>query len=130
MKEQLKTYNRGYLANPLNTENQPFGKWTQNFSDIPNFRFPDVFFNYLQGKYPGITPKANKVIKLKIYKSLLGYHSHVSLLYYLQNLWAELIGYDEAMPFENEAIFNAQILSSCLGCIRWDILAKHGAQHL
>ena len=43
MKDQLKTNNRGYLANPLNTENQSFSKWTQIFSDIPNFRFPDVF---------------------------------------------------------------------------------------
>ena len=35
----------------------------------------------------------------------------MSLLYYLQHLWAELTGYHEAVSLENEAIFNAHILS-------------------
>lgn len=43
MKEQLKTNNEGYLANSLNKENQAFGKWTHNFSEVPHFRFPDLF---------------------------------------------------------------------------------------
>ena len=67
MKEQLKTNNEGYLANPLNKENQAFGKWTHNFSEVPDFRFPDLF-NYLVGKDPGYNAES-----LKSYKSLLGY---------------------------------------------------------
>ena len=66
MKEQLKTNNEGYLANPLNKENQAFGKWTHNFSEVPDFRFPDLF-NYLVGKDPGYNAES-----LKSYKSLLG----------------------------------------------------------
>lgn len=67
MKEQLKTTDEGYLTNPLNKEYQAFGKWTQNFSNISDFRFPDLF-NYLVGKDPGYNAES-----LKSYKSLLGY---------------------------------------------------------
>ena len=67
MKEQLKTTDEGYLTNPLNKENQAFGKWTQNFSNVSDFRFPDLF-NYLVGKDPGYNAES-----LKSYKSLLGY---------------------------------------------------------
>ena len=52
MKEQEKTNNEGYLANPLDKENQAFGKWSHNFPDVPHLRFPDLF-NYLVGKDPG-----------------------------------------------------------------------------
>ena len=52
MKEQVKTNNEGYLANPLEKENQAFGKWSHNFSDVPDFRFPDLF-NYIVDKDPG-----------------------------------------------------------------------------
>ena len=65
MKEQLKTNNRGYLANPLNTENQSFGKWTQNFSDIPNFRFSDVFFQLSREKVSGYNAKSQQSNKAK-----------------------------------------------------------------
>lgn len=58
MKEQLKTTTK---------ENQAFGKWTQNFSTVPDFRFPDLF-NYLVGKDPRYNAES-----LKSYKSLLGY---------------------------------------------------------
>ena len=67
MKEQLKTTDEGHLANPLNKENQAFCKWSQNFSNVPDFRFPDLF-NYLVGKDPGYNAES-----LKSYKSLLGY---------------------------------------------------------
>ena len=59
MKEQLKTNNEGYLANRLNKGNQAFGKWTHNFSDVPDFRFPDLF-NYLVGKDPGYNAESLK----------------------------------------------------------------------
>ena len=52
MKEQVKTNNEGYLANPLEKDNQAFGKWSHNFSDVPDFRFPDLF-NYIVDKDPG-----------------------------------------------------------------------------
>ena len=64
MKEQEKTNIEGYLANPLDKENQAFGKWSHNFSDVPDFRFPDLF-NYLVGKDPG-----NNAESLKSYKYL------------------------------------------------------------
>ena len=64
MKEQVKTNNEGYLANPLEKENQAFGKWSHNFSDVPDFRFPDLF-NYLVDKDPGYNAEG-----LKSYKSL------------------------------------------------------------
>ena len=39
------------------------------------------------------------------------FRSHVSLVYYLQRLWAEPTRNHEAVSLKNEAIFNAQILS-------------------
>ena len=51
----------------MNKKNQAFGKWTQNFSNVPVFRFPDLF-KYPVGKDPGYNTES-----LKSYKSLLGY---------------------------------------------------------
>lgn len=48
-------------------ENLGLSKWTQNFSNVPDFRFPDLF-NYLVGKDPQYNAES-----LKSYKSLLGY---------------------------------------------------------
>ena len=64
--DQLKTPDEGNLPNPLIRE-CGLSKWTQNFSNVPDFRFPDLF-NYLVGKDPGYNPES-----LKSYKSLLGY---------------------------------------------------------
>ena len=69
MKEQLKTV-KGDLANPLDNENRVFSQWTKNFTNVPYFRFPDLF-NYLVGKDPVYNSES-----LKSYKSLydlLGY---------------------------------------------------------
>ena len=67
VKEQLKTTDEGDLANPLDKENLGLSRWTQNFSNVPDFRFPDLF-NYLVGKDPQYNAES-----LKSYKSLLGY---------------------------------------------------------
>ena len=56
MKEQLKT-DEGDLANPLDTENRVFSQWTKNFTNVSDFRFPDLFI-YLGEKIPYITAKA------------------------------------------------------------------------
>lgn len=42
MKEQLKTTDEGYLTNPLNKENQAFGKWTQNFQTYQTLDFKRI----------------------------------------------------------------------------------------
>ena len=63
MKEQLKT-DEGDLANPLDNENRVFSQWTKNFTNVPDFRFPDLF-NYLVGKDPVYNSES-----LKSYKSL------------------------------------------------------------
>ena len=63
MKEQLKTV-KGDLANPLDKENRVFSQWTKNFTNVPDFRFPDLF-NYLVGKDPVYNSES-----LKSYKSL------------------------------------------------------------
>ena len=64
--DQLNTPDEGNLPNPLIRE-CGLSKWTQNFSNVHDFRFPDLF-NYLVGKDPGYNPES-----LKSYKSLLGY---------------------------------------------------------
>ena len=48
MKEQVKTNNERYLANPLEKENQAFGKWSHYSSDVPDFRFPDKGGKFLK----------------------------------------------------------------------------------
>ena len=50
MKEQLKT-DEGDLENLLDNENLVFSQWIKNFTNVPVFRFPDLF-NYLVGKDP------------------------------------------------------------------------------
>jgi hypothetical protein len=71
---KLQTQDEGKLKNPLRTSGE---KWSQKFSAIPQFGFPDLY-NYLVGKC------AYSQESLKSYKSLLGYK-----LYYdghVQNL--------------------------------------------
>ena len=63
-KEQLKT-DEGDLANLLDNENRVFSQLTKNFTNVPDFRFPDLF-NYLVGKDPVYNSES-----LKSYKSLL-----------------------------------------------------------
>ena len=65
IKEQLKTSDEGFLANPLSKESG-LTRWTQDLVNVPEFRFPDLF-NYLVGKNE-YNPES-----LKSYKSLLGY---------------------------------------------------------
>ena len=65
-KEQLKT-DEGDLANALDNENRVFSQLTKNFTNVPDFRFPDLF-NYLVGKDPVYNSES-----LKSYKSLLEY---------------------------------------------------------
>ena len=79
MKEQLKTV-KGDLANPLDNENRVFSQWTKNFTNVPDFRFPDLF-NYLVGKDPVYSSES-----LKSYKSgapnenIVQNHLNISLL--------------------------------------------------
>ena len=40
--DQLKTPDEGNLPNPL-TRECGLSKWTQNFSNVPDFRFPDLW---------------------------------------------------------------------------------------
>ena len=56
MKERLKTV-EGDLANPLDNENRIFSQWTKNFTNVSDFRFPDLFI-YLGEKIPYITARA------------------------------------------------------------------------
>ena len=65
IKEQLKTADEGFLANPSSKESG-LPRWTHNFVSVPEFRFPDLF-NYLVGRNE-YNPE-----NLKLYKSLLGY---------------------------------------------------------
>ena len=79
MKEQLKT-DEGDLANPLDNKNRVFSQWTKNFTNVPDFRFPDLF-NYLVGKDLVYNSES-----LKKYKSLFGcklfFDGHVEELWY------------------------------------------------
>ena len=63
MKEQLKT-DEGDLANPLDNENRVFFQWTKNFTNVPDFRFPDVF-NCLVGKDPVYNSESLKSLPKK-----------------------------------------------------------------
>ena len=64
MKEQLKT-DEGALANPLDNENRVFSQWTKNFTNVPDFRFPDLF-NYLVGKDPVYNSEKPKKLQISI----------------------------------------------------------------
>ena len=63
MKEQLKT-DEGDLANPLDNENRVFSQWTKNFTNVPDFRFLDVF-NCLVGKDPVYNSESLKSLPKK-----------------------------------------------------------------
>ena len=88
-KEQLKT-DEGDLANALDNENRVFSQLTKNFTNVPDFRFPDLC-NYLVGKDPVYNSESPKSYKSQLESSFEGH---------LEELW-----YHPPQPNSNYSYF-------------------------